>query len=98
MGYDVNVVVKYSKMNFRSKNYTEVEMEKNIRLVYSLRKIEFCSRQKFTNGVKNETDNIAPAIEELDSKLDEFRSFLISYFDDENKVGFAITYLKGLLK
>lgn len=98
MGYDVDDVVKYSKMKFRSKNYSEVEMEKDIRFIYTVRKDEFGSRQKYAKSVKNKTGNSAPIIEGLDSKLEEFRSFLISYFDDENKVGFAITYLKGLLK
>lgn len=98
MGYNVDDVVRYSKMKFRSKNYSEVEMERNIRFIYSVRKDEFGSRQKYTKGIKNKVSSMVPMIEELDNKLEEYRSFLVSYFDDESKVGFAITYLRGLLK
>lgn len=98
MGYNIEYVIRYSKKNFQSGNYSEIEMEKSIRFIYSDRRNVFGSKQKYGKIIKSKVDNSLQIMVELDSKLEEFRSFLNSYFDDENKVGFAITYLKGLLK
>ncbi len=97
MGYDLDNVIKYCRINLKSKMYSNEDIERSVRYIYRTRKSEFGSRQKRDGTIKNYVNNTPTLTINWDSKLKKFSKFLKPYINDTDDTEIVITYLKGLL-